>query len=235
MRKLLFFVVLALIIIDTRAQDTQWVSTILEASSELAPKEYSAEQIIGKPNVTPGTGESPNAWMPYSDDGEEYVKVGFENPIKIRQIAIAESFNASAIYQIYLYDRTNNEFLINTFEPRPIELKSRMLHVFFDLTDYEVSAVKVVLHCDAVPGYNAIDAIAISNSTLPVKQEVKILESAIVNVQPDRLSATVNSVYNELKPLVTPDGKTLLFSRQFHPGNTGGEEDPEDIWFSQWD
>ena len=235
MRKLLFFVVLSLIIIDTRAQDTQWVSTILEASSELAPKEYSAEQIIGKPNVTPGTGESPNAWMPYSDDGEEYVKVGFENPIKIRQIAIAESFNASAIYQIYLYDRSNNEFLINTFEPRPIELKSRMLHVFFDLTDYEVSAVKVVLHCDAVPGYNAIDAIAISNSTLPVRQEVKILESAIVNVQPDRLSATVNSVYNELKPLVTPDGKTLLFSRQFHPGNTGGEEDPEDIWFSQWD
>lgn len=235
MRKLLFFVVLTLIFIDTRAQDTQWVSTILEASSELAPKEYSAEQIIGKPNVTPGTGESPNAWMPASDDREEYVKVGFENPIKIRQIAIAESFNPSAIYQIFLYDRSNNEFLINTFEPRALELKSRMLHVFFDLTEYEVSAVKVVLHCDAVPGYNAIDAIAISNSTLPVKQEVKILESAIVNVQPDRLSATVNSVYDELKPLVTPDGKTLLFSRQFHPGNTGGEEDSEDIWFSQWD
>jgi OOP family OmpA-OmpF porin len=45
----------------------------------------------------------------------------------------------------------------------------------------------------------------------------------------------VNSIYNELKPLVTPDGKTLLFSRQYHPGNTGGEEDPEDIWFAQWD
>ena len=138
MRKILFFVVLTLIFIDTRAQDTQWVSTILEASSELAPKEYSVEQIIGKPNVTPGTGESPNAWMPDSDDREEYVKVGFENPIKIRQIAIAESFNASAIYQIFLYDRSNNEFLINTFEPRALELKSRMLHVFFDLTEFEV-------------------------------------------------------------------------------------------------
>jgi len=125
--------------------------------------------------------------------------------------------------------------LINTFEPRPIDLKSRMLHVFFDLTEYEVAAVKVVFHCDAVPGFSAIDAIAISNSTLPVRQEVKILESAIVNVKPDRLSETVNSVYNELKPLITPDGKTLLFSRQYHPNNTGGEKDPEDIWFSQWD
>lgn len=235
MRKILFLVVAVFTIITTQAQENQWVKTILEASSELTPREYSAEQIIGKPNVTPGTGESPNAWMPFREDREEYVKVGFEEPIKIRQIAIAESYNPSAIYQIFLYDRSDNEFLINTFEPRPIELKSRMLHVFFDLTEYEVSAVKIVMHCDAVPGYNALDAIAISNSTLPVKQEVQIFESAIVNVNPDRLSETVNSVYNELKPLITPDGKTLLFSRQYHPGNTGGEDDPEDIWFSQWD
>jgi outer membrane protein OmpA-like peptidoglycan-associated protein len=235
MRKLLLFLTLFFTIAGANAQEAQWVSKILEASSELTPKEYSAEQIIGKPNVTPGTGDSPNAWMPFREDREEYVKVGFENPMKIRQIAIAESFNPSAIYQIYVYDRSDNEFLINTFEPRPIELKSRMLHVFFDLTEYEVAAVKVVLHCDAVPGFNAIDAIAISNSTLPVRQEVQILEADIVNANPERLSETVNSVYNELKPLVTPDGKTLLFSRQNHPGNTGGEDDPEDIWFSQWD
>ncbi|NJN28398.1 MAG: OmpA family protein [Cyclobacteriaceae bacterium] len=235
MLKALFFLACIGVFTYTHGQDTQWVSTILEASSELTPKEYSAEQIIGKPNVTPGTGDSPNAWMPFREDREEYVKVGFATPIKIRQIAIAESYNPSAIYQIFLYDKSDNEFLINTFEPRQIELKSRMLHVFFDLTEYEVAAVKVVLRCDAVPGYNAIDAIAISNSTLPVRQEVKILESDIVNVNPNRLSETVNSVYNELKPLVTPDGKTLLFSRQYHPGNTGGVEDAEDIWFSQWD
>ncbi|MCK5105062.1 MAG: OmpA family protein, partial [Cyclobacteriaceae bacterium] len=235
MYKLIILIVLFLTFLNVQAQETQWVSTILEASSELTPLEYSAEQLIGKPNVTPGTGDSPNAWMPFWEDREEYVKVGFERPFKIRQIAIAESFNPSVIYQIYLYDRSDNEFLINTFDPRPIDLKSRMLHVFFDLTEYEVAAVKIVLRCNTVPGYSAIDAIAISNSTLQVKQEVQILESAIVNVKPDRLSKTVNSVYNELKPLVTPDGKTLLFSRQFHPGNTGGEEDPEDIWFSQWD
>lgn len=234
MRKILFLVVLWLTFISSQAQETQWVSTILEASSEMSSREYSVEKIIGEPDVTPGTGGSPNAWMPFSEDREEYVKVGFENPVKIRQIAIAESFNPSAIYQIYLYDRSGNEFLINTFSPRPVELTSRMLHVFFDLTEYEVAAVKVVLHGDAVPGFYSIDAIAISSATTPVTQAVKILESAIVNVNPERLSETVNSIYDELKPLVTPDGKTLLFSRKFHPDNTGGEDDPEDIWFSQW-
>ena len=170
MRKLLFFVGLTLLFTDAIAQDslqnTQWVSSIIEASSELTPREYSAEQIIGLPNVTPGTGDSPNAWMPFREDREEYVKVGFETPMKIRQIAIAESFNPSAIYQLYVYDKSDNEFLINTFEPRPIELKSRLLHIFFDLTEYEVAAVKIVLHCDAVPGFNAIDAIAAAGSDL---------------------------------------------------------------------
>jgi OOP family OmpA-OmpF porin len=235
MHKSIFFVLLFLAFFNTHAQTTQWVSTILEVSTEQTPREFSSEQIIGKPNVNPGTGESPNAWMPYKDDKEEYVKVGFKNTIKIRQIAIAESYNPGAVYQIYVYDRSGNEFLINTFEPGPIELTSRMLHVFFDLTEYEVSAVKIVFNCEAVPGFIGIDAIAISNSTVPIKQEVVLLESEIVNVSPQRLSETVNTVYNELKPLITPDGKILLFSRQNHPGNFGGVDDPEDIWFSLWD
>ena len=123
MRKLLFSVTLFSVFVNVQAQEIQWVSTILEASSELSPREYSAEQIIGKPNVTPGSGESSNAWMPFREDREEYVKVGFEKPFKIRQIAIAESANPSAIYQIFLYDRSDNEFLINTFEPRRVNFK----------------------------------------------------------------------------------------------------------------
>ena len=217
------------------AQQVEWASTVVEASSEYSSREYSAGQILGQPNVTPGEGDSPNAWMPFRNDREEYIKVGFEKPFPIRQIAIAESLNPRAIYQIYVYDKSGNEFLINTFEPKPVNLKSRMLHVFFDLTDYDVAAVKIVLHGGAVPGNNAIDAIAISDSTTPVEQKVQISQSEIVNVQPEKLSATVNSAYNELKPLVAPDGKTLFFSRQYHPGNTGGASDPEDIWFSKWD
>jgi OOP family OmpA-OmpF porin len=130
----LFFVVLFLINTSVQAQDslqTQWVSTIIEASSEQSPREYSAEQLIGKPNVTPGTGANPNAWMPFREDKEEYVKVGFEVPIRIRQIAIAESYNPRSDLSDLCIRQSDNEFLINTFEPGPIELESRLLHIFF--------------------------------------------------------------------------------------------------------
>lgn len=236
-RVLIFFILLFSSFFISQAQDVevQWVSHIIEASSEHSSKQYSAQQIIGKPDVTPGSAESANAWMALKEDQEDYVKVGFEKPMRIRQIAIAESANPSAIYQLFVYDSADNEYLINTFNPRFIDLKGRMLLIFFDLTEYKVAAVKVVIRGDAVAGYNAIDAIAISNSTVPIRNEVLIADIDIVNVNPERLSETVNSPYNELKPIITPDGKTLLFSRQFHPENTGGAEDPEDIWFSQWD
>ncbi|MGF1635902.1 MAG: OmpA family protein [Cyclobacteriaceae bacterium] len=217
------------------AQKVEWASVVLEASSELGPREFSAEQALGIPNVTPGMGESPNAWMPYSQTDVEYIKVGFENSFKIRQIAIAESYNPSAISEIYIYDQADNEFLLNSFDAQEIDLESRMLHVFFDLTEFNVSAVKIVLNMQAVDGRTAIDAIGISDATIPIKQEVIITESAIVSVTPERLSAAVNSIYDELRPLITPDGKTLLFSRRNHPGNVGGINDPEDIWFSEWD
>jgi hypothetical protein len=208
---------------------------VLEASSELSPREYSAEQALGRPNVPQTGGDSPNAWMPFDGKKDEYVKVAFQDPLRIRQIAIAESFNPGSIYQVYMYDRADNEFLVNTFEPGPIGLNSRMQYIFMDLTEFEVAAVKVVLHPWTVSGYNAIDAIGVSNSALPMKQEVLIVESNIITAVPERLSENVNSVYNELRPLISPDGKTLYFSRQYHPENLGGVNDPEDIWYSELD
>lgn len=235
MRGFTFFIFLILPFLSASAQDVQWAGRVLEASSERGYQQFSAEQALGRPDVSPGTGENPNAWMPLRDNREDYIKVGFERPMRIRQIVIAETYNPGAIYQVFIYDRSDNEFLVNTFVPRPVELESRMQYIFMDLTEFEVAAVKVVLRGGDVPGYNAIDAIGISESAFPVKQEIYITDSDIVSVETTRLSENVNSVYNEFRPLIMPDGKTLIFSRQYHPGNVGGVNDPEDIWFSEWD
>ncbi len=231
----ILFLSISSLTFSQEVEKTEWAAEVLEATTELGDYMYSAERALGKPDVPPGGGDNPNAWMPGRQNKTEYIKVRFDNPFRIRQIAIAETFNPSAIQEVYIYDRNDNEFLIYEFDPRPLGIQERMLHIFFELTDFDVQAVKIVTDGKAVPGFYAIDAIAISNSTREITQEVNITESAIVNAVPERLSAKVNSVYNELKPMVTPDGKTLLFSRQNHPGNIGGSEDPEDIWYSQWD
>lgn len=48
----------------------------------------------------------------------------------------------------------------------------------------------------------------------------------------ESLGSTVNSAANEQNPLLSADGQTLYFTRQYHPDNMGGTRDAGDIWFS---
>lgn len=41
----------------------------------------------------------------------------------------------------------------------------------------------------------------------------------------------LNSQYDELNPVLSPDGKQMFFTIANHPSNIGGKRDPGDIWF----
>lgn len=51
----------------------------------------------------------------------------------------------------------------------------------------------------------------------------------------ENLGNQVNSEYNEINPLISPDGKTLYFARISHPNNTHGTKGSQDIWFAELD
>ena len=61
------------------------------------------------------------------------------------------------------------------------------------------------------------------------------IHSFIASAQPkvENLGNAVNSEFNEINPVISPDGRTLFFSRVSHPQNTNGIEGSQDIWFSE--
>src|SRR5258706_7815975 len=59
--------------------------------------------------------------------------------------------------------------------------------------------------------------------------------NAILDANAVALNRAINSPYAELKPSLSPDGNRLYFSRVFHPDNTSGENDNEDIWYAERD
>lgn len=218
------------------AQETiVWASDIVEVSSEYSPLEYSAIQALHKPNVLPTGGDNPNAWRPKSENREEFIMVSFDKPIKAKQVAIAESENPGAVTKVYAYDNAYNEYTLFELTPRSIPIDSRLLNLFFDDTPYEIYAIKVFLDGEAVPGYNAIDAIGISASNLPISVLINLVPGLAQNKMADKLSKNVNSQYIEHSPIISPDGKHLYFSRRYHPDNMGGVDDVEDIWVSDLD
>ncbi len=241
--KLIFtLTILCVLSYSAMGQKTLWASEVLAFSSErktpvhmtlVDDNAYKANQVIGEPNIYPGADGSTRAWTPRKTNKRDYIIVGFEEAIRIRQVGIAESINPTAIAEVYAYDRDSNEYLLNKFTPKSIPLKGRLLNLFFEQTPYAVKAIKVVIDGEKVPGYNGIDAIAISESSEPITIDIAIAEGIYASVRPERLNENVNSPYKDLKPLVSPDDKTLFLSRVRDPNNVGGNKDPEDIWVSK--
>lgn len=220
----------------TLAQETViWGSEVIDVSTEFSPYEYSAIQVLHRPNVLPKGGENPNAWRPKRTDKEEFIVVTFSTPIKAKQVAIAESENPGAVKQVFAYDEEFNEYTLFELTPRTLPIESRLLNLFFEETTYEINAIKVVLDGSASEGYNALDAIGISASNIPINVLINLAPGLNNDVEADRLSENVNSPYVEHSPLVSPDGKRMYFSRQYHPENVGGADDSEDIWVSELD
>lgn len=52
---------------------------------------------------------------------------------------------------------------------------------------------------------------------------------------PQNMGNQINSPYDELNPVFSPDGHILFFTRRRHPDNIGGRQDPGDIWLSKKD
>ncbi|MBL7883582.1 MAG: OmpA family protein [Bacteroidia bacterium] len=63
-------------------------------------------------------------------------------------------------------------------------------------------------------------------------EKINLIADAIKGYKKENLGTTVNSKHTEIGPIVSPDGKTLFFTRKNHPKNIGGDAN-DDIWYSQ--
>jgi OOP family OmpA-OmpF porin len=223
----------------------EWASEVLDFSSQDGDKVHSANQALGIPNKYPATGDSPCAWLPKKgrDVGtmEEWIKVGFERPMKIQQVAIAENFYPGAIEKIILFDEHDRARDSVTYAPHFDGLNAKIAHWRFARTSYPVSAVEIVLQPGLVPGPTEIDAIAISDQFTEVKAEINVAPNVRVGLR-ENLGPAINSSYDELYPVIAPDGKTLFIVRRDHPQNfrlplsltkvRGLDTSDDNIWFS---
>jgi len=220
------------------AQQTvvQWAYKVDDFSSEKSTDyspQYKAIQVLGKPNKLPAGGESACAWMPKEENNSkgEWIKVSFANPMQIRQVAIAENFNPGAVSQIFLYDEKGTEYpaVYNQLNVENLNSGARIFSIYLPLTSFKVEAIKVVLNTEKIAGFNQIDAIGISNSEEPIKAEINLAEDVEVLSKPENLGTSINSIYQEVSPMISPDGNTMYFTRTDHPQNTG-EDKRQDVW-----
>lgn len=227
---------------DTIKANVQWASKVIKFSSQYSKIEKSAQMALGRPNVLPRGGDANTAWAVKEKDGQEssdpaYIKVGFEKPMMIQQVAIGESFNPGAISEVIIYGtEKGQEQIVYKGQPGPVEVNARMFNIFLpEMTEFYVAEILVKIEPQKVAGWNEIDAIGISdaiNDTM--KAKINVVPNLKFSDVAERLPATINSIYDEVAPMISPDGKTVYFDRKKHPDNAGGFNDEDDIWVSSF-
>lgn len=240
MKQVCVCVVCCLMCLTTWAQKTFWASKIVAFSSEYADtkttKEYRAVQVLGKPNKLPQIGYSACAWQPLTQDNslqEEYVIVSFDTLMPIRQIAIAENFGQGCITRIDAFDERFQIKPIWSNNASPSGETGKMLNIILNqVTSFKVKSIRVSLNTAKVKGWNQIDAIGISQSSIPITATINLAKNLPTKIVKENLGKGVNSEYKEIAPVISQDGKTLYFTRWLHPRNLG-ELKNQDIWYAE--
>lgn len=60
---------------------------------------------------------------------------------------------------------------------------------------------------------------------------INLVDDAIQGFEKENIGSSVNSIYQELHPIIAPDGQSLYLTRKGHPDNLG-EDKKDDAWIS---
>ncbi len=234
------FILLIFISLPSLAQKVKWASQIISVSSEykdpLLGKEYRALHALGRPSKFPKMAASPSAWQsmtPDSPDGE-YLLVGFDTTMAVKQVAIFENSGAGSIISVDGLDQNNKIYPLRTFAPGYALSSSQVTYIRLpSKTSFKLKGIKISFNSLRVKGYSQIDAIGISDSDEPIENSLKLNSDANAFQARENLGNAINSKFNEICPVVSPDGQKLYFTRWKHPDNLGANKN-QDIWVSNW-
>ena len=234
------FLLMIFISLPSLAQKVKWASQIISVSSEykdpLLGKEYRALHALGRPSKFPKMAASPSAWQPMTPDSPdgEYLLVGFDTTMSVKQVAIFENSGAGSIISVDGLDQNNKIYPLRAFSPGYALSSSQVTYIRLpSKTSFKLKGIKISFNSLRVKGYSQIDAIGISDSDEPIENSLKLNSDANAFQARENLGNAINSKFNEICPVVSPDGQKLYFTRWKHPDNLGANKN-QDIWVSNW-
>jgi len=237
--RIYLIIIISLISFRSYSQKTFWASRVIAFSSEYSDanttKENRAIQALGRPNKLPLFGETVCAWQPMTQDNpqEEFLIVGFDTLMPIRQVAIAENAGQGCLVKVEAFDEYDNIRPLWINKASPSSEIGKMTNIILPkLSNFKVRGIKIILNTSKVIGWNQIDAIGISQSEIPIIATINVAKNLPSKIIKENLGSNINSAYREIAPVISPDGKTLYYTRWKHPENLGNAKN-QDVWFAE--
>lgn len=225
---------------SSQAQDIIWADELSFQFNNYEEANFSGKQALGAPDALPSGSLHQKAFRMKSESAYGTLIVSYKNPTKVNHLVIIENNHPGNIVEIALHDAQGQKYIVFKAEPQKTINNHRAMVIPIAETSYLVKKVEVNVNTTQKPGWAQIDAIGIANTPSTDLIEKELYSYGQANVQQEFAFATkkenlgpaINSPFIEAKPLISPDGKTLYFTRQNHPENTRGKKDEGDIYVS---
>ncbi|NBA75773.1 OmpA family protein [Emticicia sp. ODNR4P] len=205
---------------EASSQTIKWANTVIEYSSEF---------------VLPLRAKTATTTLKFSPITSEFESLAmkFDTAFSIKQVMVSELMPQGSIAQVWAIDALSKEHLLFEIseDASLIPGKDKLFNVILPkMTEYKVQAIRLVLRKSALKTSKQIEAIGISSSAQVVNQYVKVASDAPKKVIRENLGKTINSKNPEFAPVISSDGKTLYYTRNYI--SLFGKEKDQDIWYS---
>ena len=105
-----------------------------------------------------GAGDYPTAWAPLSPNGGlEWLKLDYQNTVKVAEVRVRESYNPGAVYKITAVDGNGGELTL--WEGTEIAGPAPYDSIFHPAGQVYTQSIKIYLDTSRVPSWSEIDAV----------------------------------------------------------------------------
>lgn len=141
----------------------QWASTVRGFSSQYSEQSWSAQHVLGAPDVYPQHGDLANAWASRgADDADEWIEVGYAQPVRASAVELYETYNPGAVTAIELVTQSGRRVPAYQAAAAANGQRANKLRVELACTEEPIVAVHVRLASPQVAGWNELDAIGLA-------------------------------------------------------------------------
>ncbi|KAH3727841.1 hypothetical protein DPMN_053786 [Dreissena polymorpha] len=138
----------------------QWVSGVIGYSSQYGSDKWSAQQILGVPDVYPGYANDKWAWAPDVIDANQFLEFQFTTSVYVTKLDVYETFNAGGVKAIRCFDVSEEWITLWSTDKVSVFEYSRIFSPSFTSTISCFSnRIKLDIDCTSADNWVEIDAV----------------------------------------------------------------------------
>ncbi|XP_052223519.1 uncharacterized protein LOC127839282 [Dreissena polymorpha] len=149
-------------------EEGQWVSGVITYSSQYGTDGWSAQQILGVPDVYPTYADDTRAWAPQVIDANQFLEFQFATPVYVTQVDVYETFKAGGVKAINCLDVSGTWITLwSTPQVSVIESARIFSPLFTSTIPCFSNQIRLDIDCTVAVSWVEIDSVRLHGSQVP--------------------------------------------------------------------